>query len=153
MDLETIAMERAAKKRIDGDGDISLGIGKKFGVSIGSLLGSDAKPAEKIGEPRAESGGKTIRADERKMPRDFLKTAARAILRRESAGRGGRTVTTVELRPEPDNRTAEELAKMMRKSLGCGSHVEPRKIVLQGDMRERAALWLEKQGVREISSG
>jgi translation initiation factor 1 (eIF-1/SUI1) len=56
----------------------------------------------------------------------------------------------VELRPAPDKNVAEELAKIMRRSLGCGSHVEGRKIILQGDMRERAAVWLEKHGVREI---
>jgi translation initiation factor 1 (eIF-1/SUI1) len=141
-------MARAAKKHIDGRGDLSLGSAKSFGVPIGNVLGQGAVSAEKsVPAPRGETAGD----DGDKTPHGFLKSVSRAILRRESAGRGGRTVTSVELRPAPDNDAAGEVAKIMRKSLGCGSHVESRKIILQGDIVERAALWLEKQGVREIT--
>jgi translation initiation factor 1 len=143
-------MPRAAKKRIDDDGDISLGSAKGFGVSIGGILGGGGELEKKIAAPPER--GKTARDGAGKTPLELLRLASRAILRRESAGRCGRTVTSVELRPVPDKNAAEELAKIMRHSFGCGSHVEGRKIVLQGDMRERAAAWLEKQGVREITS-
>jgi translation initiation factor 1 (eIF-1/SUI1) len=143
-----MAMARAAKKRIDGD--VSLGSVEGFSVSIGKILNEGAQTGEKSGEPAAWD--KIAKNGESKTQHDFLKSVSRAILRRESAGRGGRTVTSVELRPVPDDDAAEEIAKNMRRSLGCGSYVESRKIILQGDIRGRAAAWLEKQGVREIVS-
>jgi translation initiation factor 1 len=145
-----IPMSRAAKKRIGGGGDISLGSAKGFDVSIGNILKGDTKSEKEAAALPARD--KTARNGAGKTLSELLKSMSRAILRRESAGRGGRTVTSVELRPAPDKNAAEELAKIMRHSFGCGSHVEGQKIVLQGDMRERAAAWLEKQGVREITS-
>ncbi|MDR1137173.1 MAG: translation initiation factor [Synergistaceae bacterium] len=142
---------RSKKKKIDSVGDISLGIGESFGETIGNLIGVGVKPDE-------EDCSQTVRCeavneDKGKISLDFLKSVSRAILRRESAGRGGKTVTSVELRPAPNDSTAEALAKIMRKSFGCGSHVESRCIVLQGDMAERTALWLEKQGVERVVRG
>ena len=143
-------MPRAAKKRIGDGGDISLGGAKDFEVSLGSILKEDTKPEKEAAVPPERD--KTAMGEGSKTPRDLLKYVSRAILRRESAGRGGRTVTSVELRPAPGENAARELAKIMRHSFGCGSHVEGRKVLLQGDMRERAAAWLEKQGVGKITS-
>ena len=140
-------MARADKKRLGSDGDISLGGGRGVGVSIGSVLGrgegetSGQSPPETKEKPAARASA----ADSAKV------TAA--IIRRETAGRGGRVVTSVELRPEPDARHADETARSLRKYLGCGSHVEGKKIILQGDMCDRAAAWLEKQGVKKITRG
>ena len=145
-----MVMTRAAKKRIGGDGDISLGGTKDFEVPLGNILKGGTEPEKEAAVPPVRA--KTARNDTGKTPRDILKSISRVILRRESAGRGGRTVTSVELRPAPGESAAGELAKTMRHSFGCGSHVEGQKIILQGDMREKAAAWLEKQGVRKITS-
>ena len=135
---------RANKKRLGNEGDISLGGERGVGVSIGSVLGRGK--GEISGQPRPETK-KTAGAAE-----DSAKITA-AIIRRETAGRGGRTVTSVELRPEPDAGRADETARSLRKYLGCGSHVEGKNIILQGDMGERAAALLEKQGVKKITRG
>ena len=137
-------MTRADKKRLGSEGDISIGGFGDTGVSIGSVLGRGKD--ETSGQPRPETK-KTASAAE-----DSAKIAA-AIIRRETAGRGGRVVTSVELRPEPDARRADETARSLRKYLGCGSHVEGKKIILQGDMCERVTAWLEKQGVKKITRG
>jgi translation initiation factor 1 (eIF-1/SUI1) len=144
-------MARAGKKRIGTAGDITLGSGNNFDVSIGNVLCGNAKPAE--GNVPREEVRPAIRDGEDKISLNFMKTVSRAIVRRESAGRGGRIVTSVEFRPAADCDVAGEIAKDMRKSLGCGSHVEPQKIILQGDIGDRAVSWLNKRGVVKIVRG
>jgi translation initiation factor 1 len=75
---------------------------------------------------------------------------ARAVVRMERAGRGGRTVTVVEkleLRP-PE---LEAWLGDLKRSLGCGGTVEGAALVLQGDTRERVGAWLGKRGVRKVT--
>ena len=48
---------------------------------------------------------------------------------------------------------AEELAKALRKGLGCGSHVGEECIVLQGNIADRAEEWFAKKGVKRIVLG
>jgi translation initiation factor 1 (eIF-1/SUI1) len=141
-------MLKNKKKKIDGQGDISRGCPVGFSVSIGDILEIPHSPA--------------CREEEKKPPDDdgarqdieaFLKSVSRAIIHRESAGRSGRIVTVLELRPAPDKKTSEALAKAIRKGLGCGSRVEADKVFLQGDIRDRAEVWLFKRGVRKIVMG
>jgi translation initiation factor 1 len=141
-------MARADKKRLGSEGNISLGGDLGMGVSIGSVLGRGED--ENSGQT---SGNTKETPDERANAAEDSAKITAAIIRRETAGRSGRTVTSVELRPEPGARRADETARSLRKGLGCGSHVEGHKIILQGDMVDRAAAWLEKQGVKKITRG
>ncbi len=75
---------------------------------------------------------------------------ARAVVRMERAGRGGRTVTVVEkleLRPAELERWLGEL----KRALGCGGVVEGAALVLQGDTRERVGAWLTARGVKKVT--
>lgn len=75
---------------------------------------------------------------------------ARAVVRMERAGRGGRTVTVVEkleLRPVELTAWLSEL----RRALGCGGVVEGSALVLQGDTRERVGAWLAERGVKKVT--
>jgi translation initiation factor 1 len=75
---------------------------------------------------------------------------ARAVVRMERAGRGGRTVTVVEkldLRPQD----LEAWLGDLKRALGCGGVVEGAALVLQGDTRERAGAWLERRGVKKVT--
>jgi translation initiation factor 1 len=75
---------------------------------------------------------------------------ARAVVRMERAGRGGRTVTVVEkleLRPAE----LETWLGDLKRALGCGGVVEGAALVLQGDTRERVGAWLEKRGVKKVT--
>ena len=75
---------------------------------------------------------------------------ARAVVRMERAGRGGKTVTVVEkLELAPAER--EAWLSALKRALGCGGAVEGDALVLQGDVRERAADWLVKRGVRRVT--
>lgn len=77
---------------------------------------------------------------------------ARAVVRMERAGRGGRTVTVVEKLGLPAAEL-EDWAGALKRSLGCGGAVEGGSLVLQGDVRDRVADWLVKRGVRKVGCG
>ncbi|ABC80635.1 translation initiation factor [Anaeromyxobacter dehalogenans] len=77
---------------------------------------------------------------------------ARAVVRLERKGRGGKEATVVEklaLAPGP----LAAWADAMKRALGCGGGVEADAIVLQGDQRDRAVAWLERRGVRKVTRG
>jgi translation initiation factor 1 len=77
---------------------------------------------------------------------------ARAVIRLERKGRGGKEATVVEklgLSPA----ALAEWADALKRSLGIGGGVEGDAIVLQGDQRERTARWLEAKGVRKVVRG
>ena len=80
------------------------------------------------------------------------KGPARAVVRMERKGRGGKEVTVVEqlgLRPKD----LETWLKALKGSLGCGGVIEGETLVLQGDQRKRLPAILEARGVRKVISG
>ena len=74
---------------------------------------------------------------------------ARAVVRMERSGRGGKEVTVIE---QLDLTAAErdEWLKALKASLGCGGVTEGDDIVLQGDHRKRLPKILTARGVRRI---
>jgi translation initiation factor 1 len=80
------------------------------------------------------------------------KGPARAVVRMERKGRGGKEVTAV----EQLDLSARELAvwlKDLKAALGCGGAVEGDALVLQGDQRKRLPELLAARGVRKITVG
>lgn len=136
---------------LSGLREISLGDEGGLSMSIGAMLGRE--------EGSAKAGRETSAPEAKKAPdaatdaASYLKSLQQATLHRESSGRSGRVVTVVSCRPYPPAKLAEELARAMRKGLGCGSHVEGDKIVLQGDIQERAGAWLAKLGAKRVVMG
>ena len=77
---------------------------------------------------------------------------ARAVVRMERSGRGGKEVTVVEhLGLPPMER--EKWVKALKAGLGCGGQVEGDALVLQGDHRKRLPALLTARGVRKITIG
>lgn len=77
---------------------------------------------------------------------------ARAVVRLERKGRGGREVTVV----EQLGLGAEGLAawlKDLKGALGCGGAVDGGSLVLQGDQRKRLPQLLSARGVRKVTCG
>ena len=75
---------------------------------------------------------------------------ARAVVRIERKGRGGKEATVVEklgLAPDALARWLDEA----KRALGCGGTIEDGALVLQGDHRERVARWLAARGVRKVT--
>ncbi|MCI0570345.1 MAG: translation initiation factor [Myxococcaceae bacterium] len=81
-----------------------------------------------------------------------VKGPARAVVRMERKGRGGKEVTVVEGLGLPA-RELEAWLKALKGALGCGGAVEEGDLVLQGDQRDRLPGLLEARGVRKVSVG
>ncbi len=77
---------------------------------------------------------------------------ARAVVRLERKGRGGKEATVLEkLALSPPER--ERWLRELKQALGCGGAVEGEALVLQGDLRERVKPLLERRGVRKVTLG
>ena len=77
---------------------------------------------------------------------------ARAVVRMERKGRGGKEVTIVDkLGVAPAE--LERWAKELKQALGTGGAVDGDLIVLQGDVRARVAALLEQRGVKKVTLG
>jgi translation initiation factor 1 len=77
---------------------------------------------------------------------------ARAVIRLERKGRGGKEATIVEhLDLAPD--VLEQWLRALKGQLGCGGTVEEGTLVLAGDQRERLPGLLEARGVRKVIRG
>jgi translation initiation factor 1 (eIF-1/SUI1) len=138
------------RRKSEGFADVSIGGPASPPVSIGEVVGAAAR--SEPGTP-VDIGGTPVAPAPPPDADEFVRRAQQITLHRESSGRGGRTVTMVTTRPEPDVRTSEALAKVIRKGLGCGSHVEGPRIVLHGDIMDRAKEWFEKRGARRVVRG
>lgn len=77
---------------------------------------------------------------------------ARAVVRMERKGRGGKEVTVVDklgLRPTE----LEAWCRDLKQALGCGGSVDGELIVLQGDLRTRVPAVLTARGVGKVTVG
>ena len=80
------------------------------------------------------------------------KGPARAVVRMERKGRGGKEVTVVDklgLRPAE----LETWCRDLKHALGCGGAVDGELIVLQGDLRSRLPAVLTARGVAKVTVG
>jgi len=135
----------AAGGKIPTDGGQSLGQ-NPFGALSGSGLPvasqsvldqatrQQAKPAATAGAPKAKDRG-------------------RVEIRRETGGRGGKTVTTASGFVGIGQPEKEQLAKKMRAACGCGGTVKDGQIEIQGDQRETVARILMEAGFRPVFAG
>lgn len=133
------------KKLTIGDG-FTVGSAESFCISLGELTGAPKK--EKAPEKKEEKPNRSAGQDSSLS----LANVQKITLHRQSSGRGGRVVTVVTL-SGGEGIDLETLAKEMRKGLGCGSRVENGKVVLQGEIQDRAAEWFGKRGVKRVVMG
>ena len=121
---------------------------KPFHNPFGALAGMrDRLPAQTApaAEPEPASAASAPAATAAKGP-------ARAVVRLERRGRGGKEVTVVEhLALRADERDA--WLKALKAALGCGGTVEEGTLVLQGDQRKRLPALLTARGVRKVTVG
>ena len=87
------------------------------------------------------------------VPAAPVKNRGRVDIRRETGGRGGKTVTVVDGFTGIGLPEKEQLAKRMRAACGCGGTVKDGAIEIQGDQRETVARILNEAGFRPVFSG
>ena len=77
---------------------------------------------------------------------------ARAVVRMERKGRGGKEVTVVE-KLGLHEKELESWCRALKQALGCGGAVDGEAIVLQGDLRTRVPAVLTAKGVGKVTVG
>ena len=81
------------------------------------------------------------------------KDRGRVDILRQTAHRGGKTVTVVKNFVGIGLPEKEQLAKQMQKAWGCGGTVKEGRIEIQGDKRDEVARILTAAGFRPVFAG
>ena len=118
--------------------------GRELGQNpFGSLdsAGLPAAPAPVAGPPAVAKAKEPAR------------NRGRVDILRETAGRGGKTVTVVTNFVGIGLPEKEQLAKKMRNACGAGGTVKDGRIEIQGDRREIVAKILSEAGFRPVLAG
>lgn len=135
----------AAGGKVPTDGGQSLGQ-NPFGALSGAGLPMAPKSAL---EQAARQLAKPAAAPTAAKTKD----RGRVEIRRETGGRGGKTVTTASGFVGIGQPEKEQLAKKMRAACGCGGTVKDGQIEIQGDQRETVARILMEAGFRPVFAG
>lgn len=114
-------------------------------ASLGRHLG--IPPAEEAAEPARTSAPANQDAGA-----PVHRGPARAVVRMERAGRGGKEATVVEQLGLP-SAELEVWLKALKAAMGCGGSVEGDSLMLQGDHRKRLPDVLKARGVRKVVVG
>lgn len=134
-------MSKSTRIATDGSGS-SLGQNPFGALSAAGLPPGVPAPAA---QPGNAAGGKAAEAPK--------KNRGRVEIRRETGGRGGKTVTTVSGFMGIGLPEKEELAKKIQRAAGAGGTVKDGQIEIQGDKREVAAKILRESGFQAVMAG
>lgn len=138
----------AKRKKLDLSADLDAQDPTGLGLFSDVARDLGFKPASAESKPaRISHKGKESRESKAPFKEEDLR-GLKASLRIERKGRRGKTVTLVSGLSLRES-ALSELARKMKKAMGCGASIEERTVVvLQGDNRERLRIWLESRGVR-----
>lgn len=131
----------SGNKRIPTDG------GQSLGQNPFAKLSSEGLPPAPASQPAEPANQSSI---ETPSPR---KNRGRVDIMRQTAGRGGKTVTVVTNFVGIGLPEKEKLAKAMQKACGTGGTVKEGRIEIQGDKREAVARILAEAGFRPVFAG
>lgn len=135
----------SADKKLPTDGGQALGQNPFAALSAAGL-------PQNAGSPQRETGtAQPIRNPQSEIRNQ--KNRGRVDIRRETGGRGGKTVTVVDGFVGIGLPEKEQLAKKMRAACGCGGTVKDGAIEIQGDQRETVARILTEAGFRPVFAG
>lgn len=125
------------EKRVSTEGGQGLGSSPFAGLQAAGLPQGPAEPRKAAPPPEACA----------------KKSRGRLDVRREKAGRGGKTVTVVSGWKGISAEEKAILAKSIQKRCGVGGAVKGAVIEIQGDKREEAKAALEEAGFRVVFAG
>jgi len=131
-----------AGEKISTDGGQGLGQNPFAALSGAGLPAGDANIGNRIPGTGKAPG-----------PKKEERNRGRIDVRRETGGRGGKTVTVVDGFVGIGLPEKEQLTKKMRAACGCGGTVKDGAIVIQGDQRETVARILTEAGFRPVFAG
>lgn len=127
---------------------VSTDGGQNLGQNPFAALSSAGLPNVPAPAPAAALQGASQRT-----PQPAVKNRGRVDIRRETGGRGGKTVTVISGFVGIGLPEKEQLAKKIRGACGCGGTVKDGDIEIQGDQRETIARILTEAGFRPVFAG
>jgi translation initiation factor 1 len=127
------------------NGKIPTSGGDALGQNPFAALSAAGLPSAPVNPTAAPSSSRGAAPAERNR--------GRVDVRRETGGRGGKTVTVVDGFVGIGLSEKELLTKKMRGACGCGGTVKDGAIEIQGDQRENVARILREAGFRPVFSG
>ena len=128
--------------------------GGKIPTDGGGTLGHNPFGAlSGAGLPSAPTTPTNAAAGAQKPAPAPAKNRGRVDIKRETGGRGGKTVTVISGFVGIGLPEKEQLAKKMRAACGCGGTVKDGQIEIQGDQRETIARILTEAGFRPVFAG
>ena len=131
-----------SRKRTKITGDNDALSTNPFIAALGDLAGEPLEPAP----PQAPQAPQ----DSDPAAEWPLALGKRAIVRRQSKGQGGKTVTCVEGLPMA---TATAWLPALKKELGCSGRIDEGVLVLGTRDHARVAAWLRTAGVPRVTLG
>lgn len=127
--------------------------GQNLGQNPFAALNSAGLPAFADAATAKASQSSAVKAAHVKAEAGTERNRGRVDIRRETGGRGGKTVTVVTGFVGIGLPEKEQLAKKMRGACGCGGTVKDGAIEIQGDQRETIARILREAGFRPVFAG
>jgi len=125
------------KERMSTSGGDELGFNPFGSLDNSGLPEQEVKPSS--GQPKAKKSER--------------KNRGRVDVKREKAGRGGKTVTVVYGMAHIELREREALLKKMKAICGSGGTLKEGNLEVQGDNRDKVASVLEEAGFRVVLAG
>jgi translation initiation factor 1 len=125
--------------------------GQGLGQNPFAALSSQGLAPAKPGSRNADTGNERTAGAPQSEVRQ--KNRGRVDIRRETGGRGGKTVTVIAGFVGIGLPEKEQLAKKIRGACGCGGTVKDGAIEIQGDQRETIARILTEAGFRPVFAG
>ncbi|MDQ8195354.1 translation initiation factor [Coraliomargarita sp. SDUM461004] len=123
---------------------ISTDGGDAFGANPFGGLDAAGLPAGEVLPRSASAKKKSVKS----------RSKGRVEIRREKAGRGGKTVTTLKEFPTHiPLSTLEAMTFELKKICACGGTLKGRIIELQGDVCERVCVELNARGYQAVRAG
>jgi len=134
---------------------IPTGGGQALSHNPFGALSSEGLPPAPENLPDANSGGAGVPARHLAPPNTAKpkKNRGRVDIIRQTAGRGGKTVTVVKNFVGIGLPEKEQLAKAMQRACGTGGTVKDGQIEIQGDKREEIARILTEANFRPVFAG
>jgi translation initiation factor 1 len=137
-------MSARKKSKVSTEGGDSFGANAFTGAFAG--LSTTGLPAGEL-KPRAAAAPSAKKAGKKK-------SNGRVEVRREKAGRGGKTVTTLKEFPSHiPLKTLEAMTFDLKKTCACGGTLKGRVIELQGDVRDRVCTELKARHYQAVQAG
>ena len=147
-----------SKDKVPMDGGQGLGFNPFAALSGAGLPSSETgKGSRATGDGGQETGRReSIRDPQTAIRNEKVrneKSRGRVDIRRETGGRGGKTVTVIDGFVGIGLPEKEQLTKKIRGACGCGGTVKDGAIEIQGDQRETIARILTEAGFRPVFAG